>query len=1225
MVERNLLNEGFIFNTRDTAGAISGTQTVSQQQIAGLVDGDTVTDAYTLTPGLFTVLDADLGARYKINRIELYTDETQPLNFDMLISEDGIDYREVTMTGGVGLYIGDIPDSTISGAPRYFRYQHNAAALRNIREWKVINDQLLVDFGPSGNLDSITIDDAPIGNPSTVPEPLELVNNHSKTADAYVFVDRTFNAAEDQIEISNSVNGVYVGRGDNSSTQPTHTGWDKGEFNQTRTVSSGSFSVDFSSGDPQGWDSFQIDSLQVVDGFLQGLTAVASGSAFTLKPEFDDTFLTDVTTKTEFDKHGDVQVFAALDVDTVKVQLQIPPQDPDNLIHGPRLFWRNQESETGGPFFFRDELSTLSTVPNSNFNNQIQEYIFEVGRVPTWSGTIRGFAIQPFAVVSGTFGGELVRMKRVDAVNLEAEAAGGSYVTVAFRPVTSGSFTAPLTFTDVTFPTDHQHAVDFRHTVTQDCIITKLKWLQTLPASPKTAVALARPRPGNTFPQAGSNFDVVVAAQTASSSSSGAFQELKTFWSAKKGDVFLFTYSNSIGSNGVAFRTDGAGKLGDVYYKTARIPVSSLSDGTNLLNNHSDWIAADENLVFEYEAIPTEQDRSPILGPTASGGYFSSGTYRTPIFDMGIQGNPSCLDFDALIPSGTSIDASGGVDAPTVRARASDIPPTLGLNLGETGAVTAMSSTVQNDMGFEEAFYGANISSGPGNPNQINFRNSISSPRIHGSSSTFMSQNLGATLLYHRGKEEYWAVNVLLSGTNPFPPNDARPTWDVFDAFTGAYKETRHLTGTLFYSYLHPQSNADDSFEPAGFMADYDRGVMYLIQRENAFFVGSNSYYGLITDLDGNFLNVYMLSNQLGAPSSNRWETVRDWTLAHNINYPPLQNPDITGAEGVFFFLNSNISDDVNGRLISAAVRGTDLNPSTGFQWVNEVSFGNIPGLSFMSDDNPDAMSIAYCPVDGLLYITIYSLGGESTDDYNPHIFALRPSYNPSTEVFDYSLEIGPTECQAFGGPIGSRLGGFGRVTNEQAFARLGARPEGVPGTAGDDSSQITLRQLGCHTSLVYNESRDTFVALMNWTSSWSAGVLGDTEFPRFEDKSWSFFSEGGAGTVSGTSLASFPAIPRATDALYGTISGTLSLSQLPVDSLLFPPGRFAQIEYELNSNLDFSKAPKLYKSQICQGLNIGQIPSGGTRTIYLRTNIPENQGIGDQIGRLKAFWELEE
>jgi len=1233
MSERNLLNEGFIFNTRDNEGAISGTQIVTQQQIAGLVDGDTSTDVYTLTPGQFTVLDADLGARYKINRIELYTDETQPLNFSMLISEDGIGYREVTMTGSPGLYTGDIPDSTVSGAPQFFRYQHNAAALRNVREWRVVNDQTLVDFGPGGNLDSITIDDAPIGNPSTVPEPLELVNNYSKIADAHVFVDRTFNDAEDQIEISKSINGPYVGRGNNSSTQPLNTGWDKGSLQNLRIVPSGTFSVDFSQGTAQGWGGFLMDSLQVVNGFLQGLTTAASGSAFILQHDFESGLAVGVDAQSQFIAHGQKLAFAAVDVDTIKVQLQIPPQEQGNLIHGPRLFWSNHEIETSGPFFYRDQLSTLSTTPKSNFNNQVQEFIFEVGKIPTWSGTIRGFAIQPFAVVSGSIGGQFVRMGRLDAVNSQAESAGGSFVALDFRPVTSGSFSSPFTDTDVSLPTNHRSIVDFRHTVSQDCIITKLRWLG-IPSFNLFGftVSLCRPRVGSNFPQIGSNFDAIVAAQpTFFGPASRVFQEIQIYWPAKKGDVFLFSY-NTTSAAGLAFRVDADSKPGDIFFRTTPVGLNTLSDIENLLNNNNDWVSSDGNLMFEYEAIATELDRSPVLGPTASGGYYPSGIYRTPVFDTGLRGNPSCLDFDAVIPVGTSIDASGGVDASVVEARASNIPPETGLGLGEIGIIAGTSPTAQNNMGFEAAFLGANTSVSPNDTNQINFRNPIVSQRLHGSStgsSAQMTQNLGATLLYHREKEEYWVVNVLLSGTNPFAPNDARPTWDVFDAFSGEYKETRHLTGSIFYSYSHPEagvnSNSASVFEPSGFTVDYDRGVMYLIQREDAFFVGSNSYYGLITDLNGNFLNVYMLSTQLGSPNSIRWETSRDWTLAPDLVYPPLQNPDITGAKGVFFLLNSDINGDSDGKLITAAARGTDLDPATGFQWINEVNFDSIPGLEFMDNSDPDGMSLAFCPVNGLIYVTIFTLGNEGPNTYHPHIFALRPSYNSSTEQFEYSLEIEPTECQAFGGPIGERIGGFGRASNLQSFSRLGARPEAVPNTAGDDSTHIRLRQVGAHTSLVYNESRDTFVALMNWRMLWNARILGTGEFPSFNDRSWSLLSEGGAGTVSGTVLGGLPAIPRITDGLYGTVSGTLKFNQLATGSLLFPLGRFAQVEYVLNSNADYTRSPELLKSQICQGLSVGQIPAGESRTIYLRTNIPESQGIGDQVGRLKAFWELEE
>lgn len=1231
MAERNLLNEGFIFNTRDSSGAISGTQTVAQQEIAGLVDGDLSTDVYTITPGLFTSLDADLGSRWKINRIELYTDETQPLNFDMLISNDGVDFTEVTMTGSAGLYIGDIPDSTISGTAQVIRYEHRAAALRNIREWRVINDDSLVDFGSDGTQTSVTIDDAPIGNPSTIPEPLDLYNNYGKVADAYVFVDRTFNDAEDQIEISNTIDGTYVGRGDNDSTQPTVTDWELGDLEGTRIVSSGTTFWEFSDGSAKGWEGRNLDLFVVNDGAIQGTTTTLGDSWFEYLSVFDSSFRSNVDVQTEQPRHENKRAFAAKDADTVKVRLRVPPQIEGSIVEGPRLFWRNESIENVDPFF-QDINSTLSTTPTSNFNNQIQEFIFEVGSVPTWSGTIRGFAVRPFVVSTGV--DSTIQMERLDVVSREAEQAGGSYLTLDFRPVPSGSFTEPWTIQDGTASTTHSHGVDFRHTITQDCIITNLRWIgYTSQTSQTFGIALCRPRSTNVFPQIGSNFDVPYFYRTRYDASLLRHQTIDVWWSAKKGDVLAWTYSNFQGNRGMYSRTDTDSKTGDIYYRTAtNTSVTNNSQFEDLLNNFDDWIAGNNNVMLEYTAIPTEIDRSPVLGPTASGGYFSTGTYRTPIFDTGVENNPSCLDFDALVPSGTSIDASGGVDSPTVNVRASNVPPVTGLGLGGIGTVSGTNETIQNDVNFDTAFYGFNTSVSPVDPNQINYRDPVLSVRLHGTvtgRAAAMTQNLGSAIMYHREKDEYWVLNVLVSGNAAYQANDTRPTWDVYDAQTGEYKSTDHVKGDIFYSYSHPEGNNErDVFEGVAMIPDYDRRIIYLIQREDAFFVGSNSYYGIILDMDGTFLNVYHQgSNVAGAPNANRWESSWSWALIPDLTFPPQQTPDVTGANGVFFMVN----DDTNfsggqGQYITAIYRGSDNNPTLELGWINEVAFTNIPGLEFV-DNIPDVLTMAYCPADGLLYCTIYNdENSESVNNYDPHIFGIRPVYDESNEIFNYELVVPPTRCQSFGGPSGNRVGGFGVVTEEQSFAYAGVRADiGSNQFWGDDTDYLRRREVKCHTGLVYNEQRDTFMGLLNFRIFWPQDILGDGEYPRFDDKSWTLLSEGGAGTVSGTNLATFPLKANDVEANYGAVSGTLPFSQLPVESLLFPPGRYAQVEYQLNANTGATLAPKIYKSQVCQGLKVGQIPADSSRTIYLRTNIPADQQIGDLTGRLKAFWELEE
>jgi hypothetical protein len=102
------------------------------------------------------------------------------------------------------------------------------------------------------------------------------------------------------------------------------------------------------------------------------------------------------------------------------------------------------------------------------------------------------------------------------------------------------------------------------------------------------------------------------------------------------------------------------------------------------------------------------------------------------------------------------------------------------------------------------------------------------------------------------------------------------------------------------------------------------------------------------------------------------------------------------------------------------------------------------------------------------------------------------------------------------------------------------------------------------------------------------------------------------------------PKIPQQSDPLWGVLSGTLDYEQVQTNSILFPTGRYAQLEYKLNSDAGRVYTPYLRQSQVTQGIRVSDIPASGTKSIYLRTNIPEGEAIGDQSGLLKVFWELQ-
>lgn len=1201
MAERNLLNEGFIFNTRDDAGAISGTQVVSAGEIESLVNGNTSADALTLNVGQFISLDADLGVRWKTDRIELHTNEPTISNVDMLISENGIDYREVTMTGSVGLYVGDLPDVTVSGSPRFIRYQHTGTAANTIQEWRVINDETLVDFGSDGDQTSLNIDDSPIGTTSSIPEPLTLFNRFDKIAHAFVFVDSTSNAAEDQIQVSSSVNGPFVGRGDNSTTQPANVPWEFGEFSNTRVVPSGSAFINFVDNDLKGWEATaEIDNFVLSDQVLQGDITTVSGARFQVVNSFDNIFLDNQNLITARDRHEDKFVFRAVDVDQVKVRLKVNPlPSTATLVEGPRLYWRNHEEETDESNDFREITSTLSTTPNSNFNNQVQDFVFDVGSVTTWSGTIRGFAISPFKA-TGSIGTSIpVEFHSLEAFNSQAKQS--SFVTLDFRPVPSGAFPI-MDLDDASRLTGVKHLLSTRTQITQDCIITSVQaWVRPDPSDPPV-IYLARPLPGSSFPAAGSNFDVVAAVDSteAPGPANDFLLEIPVFWSAQKGDMVGISFPGAFGGD-ISYR--GTTNVGDLYSSDTTAGTTTLAELESILNTHTDWTARNENILLTYSALSTELDRSPVAAPTSSGGYLNVGTYTTPVFDTGNSPNLSCLDFDSVTPGDSSIDASGGPDADVVLARASNFVPRTGLALGETGVISGTGSPQTRTLNFIEPLnFEKGIENNPDHTYQLNQVNFEITTRELGTSpgpGTNFIQNVGSAILYHETKDELWILNTLISGTDPFSTLTNRPIWDVYSPTTGDYLRTQHATGTVFYSYQHP-SSLDAVFEPVGFLADYAREEIYIIQRENAFFLGAGSYYGLVLDLDGNIIDVFWRDGVTGAPNSNRFESARDAAYAPDVSYPPLQ--EFTG--GMFFIVGDNSSTGSAGELISAYTNGTDISDRD-ITHVGEKKFGDITGLEFMGDNNPDAKAVTYNPKDGLLYVMINDPDGDTETGPQPQIFALRPFFNSGSEEMDFELAIEPQDASN----SGPRLDGAG-------FDRQSAGSD-------DGSDLIRLVELNYTTSMDYNSLRDTFVVLRTIKGLRSEDALGASRFSLFDEKSFSTLNECGAGTNTG--LGNLPSTVSATDQVWGTLSGTLSFEQVPTDSTLFPAGRYVQLEYQLNSSTGNSQSPQLTSSQICQGLNVGQIPANSTREIFVRTNIPEDQSIGDLAGRLKVFWELED
>ena len=1133
MAERNMIKEGFVKNSLTVSGTISGTQVVSISQIDALVDEDFTTTALTVSGGEFIALDADLGARWKLDRIEYFTDAPSVSGITMEISDNNLEFFPVTLTGSPPKYVGDIQDSTISGSPQFIRLVHSGVSDTAVQEWRAINDDSLVDFGSDGTLTEIEIEDAPIGQPSEQVETLVLFNKFNKLATGFVFIDDTGTDADDEIQVGSSSNGPFFGLTTANGRQPDITPWELGEFINTRVAASGTYSVDFKDNTEKGWTATGFVSAAVSEGIFSGNT-----STFTPTFEINEDFVTE--TKADRDN---LITFHAQDVDRVRVRLRIPTIDPLFVTEGPRLFWTNQK-DTG----FELNNSTLAVTSSQTFNNTIRDYIFEVDAVTTWSGVTRGFQIRPFVITSGT--NLFLEFHELEVFH----SSGQERIALDFLPVNSGTF-ARLDIDSSTLDSTAVTLISRRAVVTHPSIITKVRAITT-PTNAGTGVGLFLATVTGTF-TLGVNWTAkrVVQFEDGSSPAVATFLEQDVLWPAEPNDYIglatqLFSQTKYVDSN-----------PGDTLKSTLLVRMDSVANAnTDLHSTISPRNFTEEarNYLFEYESIST--------GP-----HFPMGTYTTPIFDGGEPPALLSINFQSEEPVGTSID-SGGDAFNTLEARASDIPPITTFALGErTGPFYLFNGFSQLD------------------PFSLNSENSSVTAR-----DGVQTQNVAGTMFFHEQKQELWVLNLLASGTLL----DFRPTWDVFTVDTGDYIRTQSVGGNINYGYKHTVfPTLDTIFEPVGFIPDYDKEEIYIIQREDAFFVGAGTYYGIVLDLDGNFKEVFWRADAIGEPTSARINLMGD------IAY-----------DGTFFYVltDDSASPSASERDLLMVIRnGTSVNPRD-IDFINEVVIEDLPGLNFAKSGN-DPKGIAFNTQNDLLYLyfesTVPGEGGPTTKA--PELFTLEVS--PDDPDPDFTTNVTFTLGTISGTSFDSTPDVFG--------FRLGA--------GSLDPPHVSERRLLFTTMMSYIESRDTFVLLQSREAEFSdffiaPGNIGTSNFGLWSEHTFSFFVEIGAATASGVATV-LPGLANATDTTWGSASGTLGFETISTNSVLFPTGRFAQVEYTLNATPAGLQTPFLERSQLAQGLKVGEIPASGTRDIFLRTNIPDDKNIGDQRGRLKVFWQLEE
>lgn len=227
-----------------------------------------------------------------------------------------------------------------------------------------------------------------------------------------------------------------------------------------------------------------------------------------------------------------------------------------------------------------------------------------------------------------------------------------------------------------------------------------------------------------------------------------------------------------------------------------------------------------------------------------------------------------------------------------------------------------------------------------------------------------------------------------------------------------------------------------------------------------------------------------------------------------------------------------------------------------------------------------------------------------------------------------YTISLSPDDNEVFtANSVGEQARSY-RVTADptpRGFSRVEFGASNVNGVNNWDGAGQTQRYRFI-TDVTYVAARNSFISLTMYRSdrSWDWFDLGINVEDNFQFRfhNYSFITEVGAGGVFESEL---PSNPASDDAVWGSTSGTLDYKLVQENSALFPTGRFSQLQYQLNSDPASLVTPYLEKSQISQGLRVEGIPAAGTKSIFLRTNIPEGTSIEEQTSRLKVFWELQE
>jgi hypothetical protein len=694
--------------------------------------------------------------------------------------------------------------------------------------------------------------------------------------------------------------------------------------------------------------------------------------------------------------------------------------------------------------------------------------------------------------------------------------------------------------------------------------------------------------------------------------SDDATNEHWVFWKAEAGDMLgISRESVSTGWN-IQYRTTTAADR--VWYArnfndfdNNGVDMESNAACQNDLDTQDSWdIYTDRLYQIWCETIPI-------------GDYLATGTYTTPVFDGGIQPALISSSFVAIETRGSKIDTNTSDAFKTIRARASDNPPLTSPDIGEVFNYDNFIWSQREDGRYPTGQLPTALGTFPvrkwinegtpapaGNDWQINHLNGFVTNREFTSGGNAI-KNLAGAMMYHPDKDELWVMNVLASGIEPL---DIRPIWDVYNPDSLEYIRTDHLKGQINYSYRAPDTGEPETFEPAGFIFDRNLNEIYIIQRENSFFIGTTTYYAAVMDTEGNFLRLSFRSGAM-SESGTRLNTMTSVTFDNNY----------------FYALCSNVTGDNNGGdILTIYSRGSLVtgDPTTITEIVDGIDLSTIPGLEG-ADGNPKTQQCVFNSADRLLYLFFGDPlnSGDNNRFRDPELYALRVDIDLDTDIFQSITKVPLVDPRGVSVTDGVRLAELGQARSSYEGNWAG---ENAP---NDDTNLIDNRSLNFFSASCYDAKRDVY----NIISSHEAEFWNDWD-PRanfrrtnnylYDKKTIQMFYACSAGTISGTAMDT-PIRPRGDDPNWGALSGTLNFESVQQNSVLFPTGRYGQVEYTLNSSTDFTTTPMLLTSQLDQGIRVGDIPASGTTDLWLRTDLPEDTPIGDLTGGLKVFWELPE